>query len=176
VSRERIGALVLRAYLCETRLSRGPEMLGMLLDAGERSRGAFARECGSLVVGGLRERTAIGVRRHAWPQVVVDGLLVALAYFLAFQLRFDGHVPGPYALLLSSSILWVAGGTVIVLAMCGTYQRLTDVSQHDHRAVVKGVLTSTFLTVCVIALLRPATRRSPLARMHGGGGKHALSA
>ena len=35
---------------------------------------------------------AVPVHRHSLPLLLVDGLLVALAYFLAFQLRFDGHV------------------------------------------------------------------------------------
>jgi hypothetical protein len=56
VTRERIGALVLRAYPSATRLARGPEMLSMLLDAGGASPIIFARECGSLIAGGLRER------------------------------------------------------------------------------------------------------------------------
>ena len=162
MNRERIGTLVLRAYPAEARLARGPEMLSMLLDAGATSRVAFARECGSLVLSGFRERAAIGVRRHAWPLVVVDCVLVALAYFVAFRLRFPEEIPARYAQLLSSSILWVAVGTVIVLALFGTYQRRRQhVRRRDYLAVVKGVLVSTILAGGVLALLRPVQVRSP---------------
>ncbi len=43
---------------------------------------------------------AFPVRRHSVPQLLVDGLLVALAYFLAYRLRFENHVPGRYERLL----------------------------------------------------------------------------
>ena len=39
---------------------------------------------------------ALPVHRHALPQLVVDGVLVALAYFLAFWLRFAGHPWGTH--------------------------------------------------------------------------------
>ena len=38
---------------------------------------------------------AFPVHRHALPQLLVDGLLVALAYFLAFWLRFEGDFDAP---------------------------------------------------------------------------------
>ena len=50
---------------------------------------------------------AFPVHRHSVPQLLVDGLLVALAYFLAFQLRFDGHVLKRYDQLFDATILWV---------------------------------------------------------------------
>lgn len=63
MSRERIGALALRAYPPAIRQTRGLEMLSALLDAGGTSNAAFAWECGSLVVGGVRERAAITAGR-----------------------------------------------------------------------------------------------------------------
>ncbi len=60
--RERIGRAALRAYPPAARRTGGLEMLGMVLDAGEESNRAFARETGSLVLGGLRERRAINAR------------------------------------------------------------------------------------------------------------------
>jgi hypothetical protein len=75
VTSERIGSLVLRAYPPATRRARGPEMLSMLLDAGEQSRLAFTRECGSLLVGGLRERAHPHRRRNL---LLAPGILIAV--------------------------------------------------------------------------------------------------
>jgi hypothetical protein len=75
VTHERIGAIVLRAYPPAIRLARGPEMLSMLLDAGDQSRLAFTRECGSLLMGGLRERAHAHRRRIL---LVTPGMLIAI--------------------------------------------------------------------------------------------------
>jgi hypothetical protein len=77
--RERIGSFVLRAYPPSVRRARGPEMLSMLLDAGEPSRLEFTRECGSLVLGGLRERAhASGLRLLAAAGMIVAALAVGV--------------------------------------------------------------------------------------------------
>src|SRR5437763_1545582 len=67
---------------------------------------------------------AFPVHRHSVPQLVVDGVLVALAYYLAFQLRFEGAIPSRYQQLLDGTIWWVVPVTLIALAGFGLYQRL----------------------------------------------------
>jgi FlaA1/EpsC-like NDP-sugar epimerase len=99
---------------------------------------------------------AFPVHRHALPQLLVDGLLVALAYFLAFRLRFEASVPARYESLLDSTILWVVPLTLAVLAAFGVYERLWSfVSQRDYEAVAKGVFVATVLIVGVVALVHP---------------------
>ena len=99
---------------------------------------------------------ALPVHRHSLPQVLVDGVLVALAYFLAYRLRFDGIVPARYDDLLEATIPWVVPAVLAVLAGFGLYQRIwTFVGQREYEAVVKGVIVSTLVTVGVIALLHP---------------------
>jgi FlaA1/EpsC-like NDP-sugar epimerase len=106
---------------------------------------------------------ALPVHRHSLPQLLVDGLLVALAFYLAFVLRFEGHLSGHnarYGALLDDTILWVVPLMLIALAAFGVYERLWNyVGQRDYEAVVKGVLVGTLLTVGVIALLHPVTYR-----------------
>ena len=102
---------------------------------------------------------AFPVHRHALPQLLVDGVLVALAYFLAFRLRFADGFNGSnhrYQHLLDASILWVVVVTLVVLAAFGLYQRLWKyVGQRDYEAVVKGLVSSTLVIVGVITLLHP---------------------
>jgi len=62
---------------------------------------------------------AFPVHRHALPQLLLDGVLVALAYLLAFWLRFEGSFSGPnqrYWHLFNTTVLWVVAVTLIALA------------------------------------------------------------
>jgi FlaA1/EpsC-like NDP-sugar epimerase len=87
---------------------------------------------------------------------VVDGILVALAYFLAFRLRFEDAVPSRYQSLFNDSIFWVVPLTLVVLAAFGAYERLWRfVSQRDYEAVVKGVVVASVLTIGLVALIHP---------------------
>jgi FlaA1/EpsC-like NDP-sugar epimerase len=103
---------------------------------------------------------AFPVHRHSVPQLLVDGVLVAFAYYLAFWLRFDGHFRNGYGDLLIDTIGWVVPLTVVVLAGFGVYERLWNyVGQRDYEAVGKGAVVATLLIVGVIALVHPASRK-----------------
>jgi FlaA1/EpsC-like NDP-sugar epimerase len=111
---------------------------------------------------------AVPIHRYSLPQLLVDGLLVALAYYLAFWLRLDGFgaAKNRYAELLAATIGWAVPVSLLALAAFGAYQRLWKfVSQRELEAVVKGVVVATLLIVGAIALLHPvetqATFRSP---------------
>jgi hypothetical protein len=83
--RERIGRVALRAYPPAVRQTRGLEMLGMLLDAGEQSTSAFVQESGSLVLGGLRERRAITARAGT-RRLIADSCCQAVLILLTLWL------------------------------------------------------------------------------------------
>jgi FlaA1/EpsC-like NDP-sugar epimerase len=92
------------------------------------------------------------------PQLLVDGLLVAIAYYLAFWLRLDGfgEATNRYGDLLAATIGWVVPVTLLSIAAFGAYQRMwTFVSQRELEAVVKGVIVATVLIVGAIALFHP---------------------
>jgi len=88
--------------------------------------------------------------------MLVDGVLVALAYFLAYRLRFDDGVPGRYQHLFDSTVWWVVPVTVAILAAFAAYQRVWRfVGQREYEAVIKAVLVATLVVVGAIALLHP---------------------
>ncbi len=109
---------------------------------------------------------ALPVHRHALPQLVVDGLLVALAYFLAFWLRFAGGFGADaqrYFSLLKVTIAGVVAVTLVSLAAFGQYQRLWRfIGRRDYEAVLKAVFVATVVIVGAIALLHPVVAHAPV--------------
>jgi FlaA1/EpsC-like NDP-sugar epimerase len=102
---------------------------------------------------------ALPIHRHSLPQLAVDGVLVALAYYLAFQLRFDNGPHGYYARLLERTIGWVVAGSLLVLICARVYQRRSRYSgKRDYEAVARAVVVIVLLTVVAVAVLRPVER------------------
>jgi len=85
--------------------------------------------------------------------------LVALAYYLAFQLRFNSGPPEDYAELREVTLLWVFLGSLPVLVLSRVYQRRWRYAgQRDYEAVVRAVLVIVLLTVVAVEVLRPVHR------------------
>src|SRR5213080_705029 len=96
------------------------------------------------------------VHRHSLLQLLVDGALVALAYYLAYRLRFDRGVPARYDQLLQTTIVPVVVGTVIVFALSGMYQRWWRfLGQRDYERLLRGVVIATLALVGLVALIHP---------------------
>jgi FlaA1/EpsC-like NDP-sugar epimerase len=99
---------------------------------------------------------AFPLHRHSLAQLAVDGVLVALAYYLAFQLRFNNGPTGYYSHLRERTIWWVLAGSIPVLLCARVYQRRWRYSgQRDYEAVVRGVVAIVVLTVVAVAVVRP---------------------
>ena len=49
------------------------------------------------------------LHRHSLPQLAIDGVLVGLAYVLAFQLRFDRGLKGSYQTLFERTLAFAPG-------------------------------------------------------------------
>ncbi len=106
---------------------------------------------------------AFPLHRHSLPQIVVDGVLVALAYWLAYRLRFDGpaHVPPRYRELFDATLPFVVGSSLLVYAAFGLYGKWWRyVTQRDYTAVVQAVVIAALLLPGYIALAHPVTRTS----------------
>jgi FlaA1/EpsC-like NDP-sugar epimerase len=102
---------------------------------------------------------ALPVHRHAVPQIALDAGLVALAYFLAYRLRFDGAVPPRYQQLFESTIAFVICGSVAVFAAFGFYRHWVRYSSHrDYAQLGFAVVVSLFALMGYIAVVQPVVR------------------
>jgi FlaA1/EpsC-like NDP-sugar epimerase len=102
---------------------------------------------------------ALPLHRHSLPQLAVDAVLVALAYYLAFQLRFQHGPTGYYSVLRERTLWWVLAGSLPVLVAARVYQRRWRYAgQRDYEAVVRAVFAIVLLTVLAVVVLRPVER------------------
>jgi FlaA1/EpsC-like NDP-sugar epimerase len=96
----------------------------------------------------------------------VDAGLVAVAYWLAFKLRFDRGVPDRYDRLLEQTVLWVVLGSPVIFALFGLYQKWWRyMTARDYEQVLKGVVVSTLALVGAIALIKPVEISSPSGQL-----------
>jgi FlaA1/EpsC-like NDP-sugar epimerase len=101
------------------------------------------------------------LHRHSLPQVALDGVLVALAYYMAFQLRFDNGPKGSYLLLRNRTIWWVVAGAMLIFILMRVYQRRWRYAgQRDYEAILRGVVAITLLAVVAVTVLRPVQKVS----------------
>jgi FlaA1/EpsC-like NDP-sugar epimerase len=109
----------------------------------------------------IRAAALLPLSRRSLLQLACDGLLVALAYYLAFQLRFDSGPTGHYATLRERTIGWVLLGSLPVLVIARVYQRRWRYSsQRDYEAVARAIVAIVLFTVVGIEVLRPVQRYS----------------
>ncbi len=105
------------------------------------------------------------VYRNRVGQILADAALVALAYFLAFQLRFldDPHGwPHRYEVLFAQSVGFVVAGKLIVFAAAGLYQKWWRyVSGRDFLFIFRAVAISSALLVIAFAVVQPFGPRLP---------------
>jgi FlaA1/EpsC-like NDP-sugar epimerase len=104
--------------------------------------------------------TSIGARRTG--QVLIDGCIVALAWWLAFALRFDNGVPHRYNTLLWGTILFVVPGKLIVFALFRVYHKLWRfVDQRDFEAIFQATAICTAGLVVALFLFSPGGTDPP---------------
>lgn len=100
------------------------------------------------------------MRRSVWlhrtQQIVTDLVLVGLAFYGAFLLRFDNGIPVKYEDMLVSLLPFVVVGKVIVFALFTMYQkwwRYTDA--HDFRRIIQAVVLSSLILLTSVWLAKP---------------------
>ena len=103
------------------------------------------------------------VNRHRLWQVVVDGAVVAVAWWLAWQLRFDQGRPGYYNRYLDwELVLLVVAIKLPVFTLAGFYNRWWRyVSTRDMWGAVRGVGLASLATFLVFTLFELQPNRVP---------------
>ncbi len=105
------------------------------------------------------------VYRNRVLQVCADAALVALAFYLAFRLRFldDPHgLPPRYETLFAQAVGFVVVGKLIVFAAFGLYQKWWRyVSGRDFMQIVRAVTVSSAILVVAFTVLKPFAHDLP---------------
>jgi FlaA1/EpsC-like NDP-sugar epimerase len=105
---------------------------------------------------------AFPVHRHALPQVALDAGLVALSYFLAYRLRFDGGVPPRYEDLFARTIAFAICGSVLVFTLFGLYRHwMRYSSQREYMQIAQAVAAAVVALVGYVAVVQPKLLFSP---------------
>jgi FlaA1/EpsC-like NDP-sugar epimerase len=105
------------------------------------------------------------VYRNRVLQITADAVLVALAYFLAFQLRFlddPNGWPQRYETLFAQSVGFVVAGKLVVFYAFGLYQKWWRyVSGRDFLLILRAVAVASALLVVVFAVAKPFEHTLP---------------
>src|SRR3954453_2833264 len=103
--------------------------------------------------------SGVPLHRHSLPQIVVDGALVALAYVLAFQLRFDRGLKGSYLTLFHRALPVAVGLSLVVFVAFRLYGKWWRYSgQRDLLAVGQAVVLATVGLVAFVSITHPVTK------------------
>jgi FlaA1/EpsC-like NDP-sugar epimerase len=107
------------------------------------------------------------VYRNRMLQLAADAVLVALAYFLAFQLRFldEPHGwPERYQVLFAQSVGFVVVGKLTVFYVCGLYQKWWRyVTGRDFLLIFRAVAIASAILVVFFAVAKPFAHTLPRA-------------
>ena len=98
----------------------------------------------------------VPVTRYRVAQIAADALLIAAAWYLAFQLRFDGDLPRPYARLFDKTLFVVVGVELVVFIAFGFYNRWWRyVSTRDMWALARGVTVASLVVLPAVYFWNP---------------------
>src|SRR5437762_259256 len=104
---------------------------------------------------------AFPLHRHSLPQLAMDGVMVALAYELAYRLRFDAGMPHRYHLLLTRTIIWTVAASIAVFVLFRLYQKWWRyVTGRDYVSIAQAIVIATLSLPAFVATTHPVKVRS----------------
>jgi FlaA1/EpsC-like NDP-sugar epimerase len=119
-------------------------------------------------------------------QVGIDACLLALAYYLAYVLRFDSGIPHRYELLLTDTIAVTVAMKLAIFALFGLYSKLWRfVDQKDFETILKAVVVSSIGVIVFLFVFSIGKHDPPrgvlaldflLSLMFVGGARFAVRA
>src|SRR4051812_16648726 len=110
----------------------------------------------------MLSRPSASVMTRRLLQAGIDACLVALAFLLAFVLRFDRGIPSRYSELLGQSIAFVVVGKLVVFWSFGLYHKLWRFTDgKDFEAIVRAVVVATFGLVVAFFLVPASVALDP---------------
>ena len=106
------------------------------------------------------------VLRHRIFQLAADAALAALAFFLAFEIRFldePGGIPDRYETMLFGSIAFVAIGKTVIFSLLGQHQKWWRYfNLGDIWSILRASAVASAVLIAIFVLARPY--ESPLPR------------
>ncbi len=101
----------------------------------------------------------IRINRHRIWQLFADAGLIALAWYLAFELRFDRGVPPYYDTLFRRTLPIVVAIKLVVFILAGFYERWWRyVSIRDMWSAVRGVTIASLVSGLTVYFLSPVSQ------------------
>jgi FlaA1/EpsC-like NDP-sugar epimerase len=98
----------------------------------------------------------IPITRHRLWQLLADAALVSVAWYLAFQLRFDHGVPVYYNTLLRRTILIVIAIKLVSFVVLGFYNRWWRyISTRDMWSLARGVTAASLVAYITVYFASP---------------------
>jgi FlaA1/EpsC-like NDP-sugar epimerase len=99
---------------------------------------------------------AFPIHRHALPQLALDAGLVALAYYLAYRLRFDGGIPTYYMDLFWRTLAFAIVGSLFCFVGVGMYRHwMRYSSQREYVKIAQGVVLAILALIGYVAVVQP---------------------
>ncbi len=106
------------------------------------------------------------VLRHRIFQLAADAALAALAYYLAFEIRFidePGGIPDRYIDMLTGSVVFVAIGMTVIFSLMGLHQKWWRYfNLGDIWSVLRACAVATAILIAVFVIGKPFP--SPMPR------------
>ncbi|HEX6026583.1 MAG TPA: nucleoside-diphosphate sugar epimerase/dehydratase [Solirubrobacter sp.] len=94
--------------------------------------------------------------------MALDAGLVALAYYLAYRLRFDGGIPPVYKDLFSRTIAFAIIGSLACFAVVGMYRHwMRYSSQREYVKIAEGVVLAVLALVGYVTVVQPKLVSAP---------------
>ena len=95
------------------------------------------------------------LRRHTLPLLLIDLLLVGLAWWVAFWLRFNLDISARFAGLAFESTPWVLAAFAVGLLSTGVYRQVWRyIGLHELRQLTVGVALGSVLATAAVLMLR----------------------